>query len=343
MYALKPVFDLDAKVDIPTCMYSLPVIQSSTPIGGVGGAKPLCPNSVEALEARQDAILARLGQLKDQVAAYKKSLGLPEVSTTSSNVTKTADIVIRCSPTFPVFSLKGVYSLLAASGLTVHTSCHTHCSVTSLPPNVQSFLPLTEVPRSSAQVRLTLIWTDVGKDCELMVSPLAQTVIKGETNILRYFARLFPTIFPYETLPNLMAVDNILDNVATLFWAAPRERQPIMRNLAVNLAKTAYLAGGALSVADLALYSCIRQLNLDKDLQPELMRWYLVVAKQLEGKSSRTRNRNSSMRKSLSSPKKADRRATPDKEKSPKKEPSKKGKSPTKEVKIEKNPPKKSE
>jgi len=391
MYALKPVFDLDAKVEIPTCMYSLPVIQSSTPIGGVGGATPLCPNSVEALEARQDAILARLGQLKDQVAAYKKSLGLPEVSTTMltfpaisdsdttvqriaklkqtmlvidaifrqkpsksahreiepssiklSNVTKTADIVIRCSPTFPVFSLKGVYSLLTASGLTVHTSCHTHCSVTSLPPNVQSFLPLTEVPRSSAQVRLTLIWTDVGKDCELMVSPLAQTVIKGETNILRYFARLFPTIFLYESLPNLMAVDTMLDNVATLLWAAPRERQPIMRNLAVNLTKTAYLAGGALSVADLALYSCIRQLNLDKDLQPELMRWYLVVAKQLEGKSSRTRNRNSSMRKSLSSPKKADRRTTPDKEKSPKKEPSKKMKSPTKEVKIEKNPPKKS-
>ena len=39
MYALKPVFDLDAKVDIPTCMYRLPVIQSSTPIEGIGGAK----------------------------------------------------------------------------------------------------------------------------------------------------------------------------------------------------------------------------------------------------------------------------------------------------------------
>ena len=39
MYALKPVFDLDAKVDIPSCMYSLPVIQSSTPIAGIGGAK----------------------------------------------------------------------------------------------------------------------------------------------------------------------------------------------------------------------------------------------------------------------------------------------------------------
>ena len=39
MYALKPVFDLDAKVDVPSCMYSLPVIQSSTPIDGIGMTK----------------------------------------------------------------------------------------------------------------------------------------------------------------------------------------------------------------------------------------------------------------------------------------------------------------
>jgi len=348
MYALKPVFDLDAKVDVPTCMYSLPVIQSSTPIEGIVMAKTTCPVSVEALEARQDAILARLGQLKDQVAAYKQSLGLPDTGPApTANVTKTADIVIRCSPSFPSFSLKGIYSLLTGSGLSVHTSCHTHCTVSSLPPNVQSFLPVTEVPRSTAQVRMTLIWMDVGKDCELMVSPLAQTVIKGEANILRYFSRLFPTIFPYESLPNVMAVDNMMDNVSTLLWAAPRERQPIMRSLAVNLAKSTFLAGGSISVADLALYSAIRQLGLDKDLQPELMKWYLTMAKQLEGKSSRNRNRNSSMRKSMSSSspnKKADIRKTSEKEKSPKKEvvSAKKGKSPTKEVKIEKNPPKKS-
>ena len=141
----------------------------------------------------------------------------------------------------------------------------------------------------------------------------------------------------------------MLDNVSTLLWAAPRDRQPIMRTLAVNLAKTAYLAGAGISVADLALYSTIRQLGLDKDLQPELMRWYLTMAKQLEGKSSRNRNRNSSMRKSMSSssPKKADNnnKKSADTEKSPRKEPAsaKKGKSPMKEVKIGKYPPNKSE
>merc|ERR1719167_908698 len=296
---------------------------------------------MEALEARQDAILARLGQLKDQVAAYKKTLGLPEISTPSVNVTKTADIVIRCSPTFPTFSLKGIYTILTTNGLTVHTSCHTHCSVNSLPPNVQSFLPITDIPRSSAQVRITLIWSEVGKDCELMVSPLVQTSIKGESNLLRYFSRLFPTIFPYESLSNLMAVDNMLDSVSSLLWATPKERQPIMRTLAVNLANGSYLAG-SLSIADLALYSAIRQMNFEKDLQPDLMKWYLTISKQLDGKANRNRNRNSSMRKSTCSPKKAEKGRTPDKDASPVKDSVKKNKSPAKEVKIEKCPPKKS-
>ena len=80
MYFMKPVFDLDAKVEVPDCMYTLPVIQSSNTIPGVGtGVSGGCaPSSgvLEALEARQDAILARLERLKEEVAAYRSSLGL---------------------------------------------------------------------------------------------------------------------------------------------------------------------------------------------------------------------------------------------------------------------------
>ena len=82
MYFMKPVFDLDAKVQVPDCMYTLPVIQSSNTIPGVGvgvsgGCAPSSSSGVlEALEARQDAILARLERLKVDVAAYRSSLGL---------------------------------------------------------------------------------------------------------------------------------------------------------------------------------------------------------------------------------------------------------------------------
>ena len=97
MYAMKPVFELDAAIEVPKCMYSLPVIQSSNHIPGVGsgvaassGATTChpAPGALQALEARQDAILARLEKLKADVEAYKKSLGLPAqcVSNTTTQV-----------------------------------------------------------------------------------------------------------------------------------------------------------------------------------------------------------------------------------------------------------------
>ena len=68
-------------------MYSLPVIQSSYTIPGVGlGGSPVSPGLVEALEARQDAILARLEKLQSEVAAYKKCLGLQENAGQASQV-----------------------------------------------------------------------------------------------------------------------------------------------------------------------------------------------------------------------------------------------------------------
>ena len=161
---------------------------------------------------------------------------------------KTPDLVVRCSPSHPAHSLQGVCRLLSGAGLSVHTSCHTHSSVTSLPPALASFLPVSEVSRTQAQVRLTLIWKEVGKDAELMVSPLTQTLIKGEANILRYISRLFPSLLPYESLSPLTEVDAMLDTISSLVWVAPRERQPLMRTLVTNLGKSTFLSGNFLDL-----------------------------------------------------------------------------------------------
>ena len=83
----------------------------------------------------------------------------------------------------------------------------------------------------------------MGRDAELMVSPLTQTLIKGEVNILRYISRLFPSVLPYESLSPLDSVDAMLDTIASLAWAAPRERQPMMRSLVTNLGKSSFLSG----------------------------------------------------------------------------------------------------
>jgi len=325
MYAMKPVFELDTVIDVPKCMYSLPVIQSSNKIAGVGSSSSSSSPALKALEARQDAILSRLEKLKLEVAAYGKSLGVSTSDAAPSQTQnpvfgKTPDLVVRCSPSHPVFSIPAVFKLLCGAGLSVHTSCHTHSSVTSLPKQCQAFLPESKVSRSAAQVRITLIWKDVGKDCELMVSPLKQTVIKGEVNVLRYFARLFPTILPYENIENLDNVNSMLDTVSSLLWSLPKERQPLMRTLVNSLGKSPFLAGQNISVVDLALYSLVKQLSLEKDLQPELSKWFDRTSKEFGLKTGgNNRNRNSSMRKSGGSPKKGDRRSQ-EKEKSPKKD-----------------------
>jgi len=174
MYALKPIFDLDAAVEVPSCMYPLPVIQQSQRIGS-----ELPQGALEALSARQEAILARLGQLKEEVDAYKKSLGLPVFPPTApspaqgsassierqlkrlretisrvqllfSSHTKpvkesqdkilgcvpggTVDCVVQCPPSLPLHSLPLLCSLLIKAGVSLHTSTHIHSSVTTKLP-----------------------------------------------------------------------------------------------------------------------------------------------------------------------------------------------------------------
>lgn len=347
MYAMKPVFELDAALELPSCMYSLPVIQSSVSVPEVSDTGSCPPGALQALEARQDTILARLERLKAEVAAYKKSLGLSgsEVESTSQLAAptgKTPDLVVRCSPSHPAHSLQGVCRLLAGAGLSVHTSCHAHCSVSSLPPALRSFLPASEVSRSQAQVRITLIWKEVGRDAELMVSPLTQTLIMGEVNILRYISRLFPSVLPYESLSPLDSVDAMLDTIASLAWVAPRERQPLMRSLVTNLGKSSFLSGNSLSLTDLALHSVIKSLACEKELQPELTKWFAHISGHLGSTSSSSKKDKKAPVEKEKSPKKKDKSPVKElkEDKSPVKE-KKKDKSPVKELKVEKNQEKK--
>jgi len=345
MYAMKPVFDLDAVVQVPDCMYSLPVIQSSQPIEGVGGqaSQPTAACALAALSSRQDNILAKLEQLKEQVSAYQKSLGLPVTSSTSvvkpsstssrlaqlkSTMAKleamfwmpssspntamartslldapagrTGDLVIRCSPSHPAYSLPAIVSLFQEAGLSVHTTCHSHSSVSNLPTALLSFLPTSQTSRATAQVRLTLIWTDVEtRDCELLVSPLNQSVIKGEVNVLRYLARLFPSLLSYES-SDCSVQDQLLDSVHCLAWAQPKSRQPILREFSARLTQATFLAGLVPGIADLALFSIIQQLGLQSDLQSEVKKWFTGVTSKFGGQSKNATSKGGKDKKAKS-------------------------------------------
>merc|ERR1719232_1148256 len=91
----------------------------------------------------------------------------------------------------------------------------------------------------------------------------------------------------------------MLDTVSALTWAQPRDRQPLMRSLVNSLGNNSFMTGSEVSVVDLALYSVIRQLSLEKELQPELARWFSKAEISL-GFKNKNRERKASERKSKS-------------------------------------------
>jgi len=353
MYSLGPVYDLNAKVDLPTSMYSLPVIQSSAgeniqPSEASSGSQA---GYMDALEKRQESILARLGQLKDQVSAYKQSIGLGPVpdakttSTTSSGASPSkgcgciADIVIKASPSNPPLSLPTVCSLLQANGYAVFMSTHIHSSVTANKP--KTFLPPTVagLSRGQADVRVTLIWAEVLGDCELMISPLTQSVIKGEVNILRYFARVFDDEFMYESSPNCAAIDCMLDTISSLPYSIPKNRPPMLRSVTTGLSKSANLTGEDITIADLALFSYLKQADQAKDLHATVKKWLDSMNKWSEELSADEGKKKSPRRRNY---RRSHRNSQHHKEGPPEKKhrESEKEKSPQKPVKEEKSPQK---
>jgi len=291
MYTLKPIFDLDASVEVPSCMYRLPVIQQSTRIeGGVSpgemGGSGCPPAALEALAARQDNILAKLEQLRKEVASFRASLGLPQASGQQEAAAPLpsggrCDLVLQCPPSQPPHSLPLLCPLLSQAGVSLFTSSHCHSSLTKpLPKNLENFLPTTEVERSAASVRLTLIWTESCPEIQFMASPLSQVWVQGESNLLRHLSRNLSQQLPclaYESLASdkLLKADRILDTAAQMRKAQPKQRLPLLKSVTGELQGASnFLIGNSLSVADFALCSVIKSLGFEKDLAPTTLKWF---------------------------------------------------------------------
>jgi hypothetical protein len=109
-----------------------------------------------------------------------------------------------------------------------------------------------------------VIWCEEGSaDCQLLVSPLTQSPIRGEVNLLRYLARLYPTVLSYE---GSSAQDEYLDNVHRLYWGGARSRAGTLHQLTSNIS-------GKKNLADFALFSAIVNLKLQGDLSSEAKKW----------------------------------------------------------------------
>lgn len=97
----------------------------------------------------------------------------------------------------------------------------------------------------------------------------------GESNILRYLARIGPNEFNYESNgSNSNEIDGQLD-LSELLISAPtaKDRQIILRNLNMTLGKNEFFGGKEPSINDLCLASAVCQSAAEKELPPSLLKW----------------------------------------------------------------------
>lgn len=272
MYRSPRLVDVPVVVELPTTMYKAPVLNG---LGGVElgascyrGHGP-CKSYPEAtaLEARQEAVLARLQTLKEKLdhlqstrttatGAAPPTLGAAAIS--SPNKGTVHDLVVAASPATPPLSLLLLRRLLAQAGRPVHCTSRLHSSVAKVDPKLHA--AFTAAPlgdRGNHSLAFSLQWTDTPTP-SLMVNPLRQTRIEGEANLIRYISRLFPSTssLNYEAVGSystIAEVDTLLDSLeARLSNGSGKGRGGrggsgrdggVMKEIVERLSKQPYLLG----------------------------------------------------------------------------------------------------
>ncbi|XP_061191156.1 aminoacyl tRNA synthase complex-interacting multifunctional protein 2-like [Saccostrea echinata] len=288
MYTVKPYYDADVTISVPSNMYRLQNVHQAEKGVSVKDCSTDDLDPVTALERRQEVILQRLEGLKNVLQGLKsryKSPDTPSASVTSKapSASKRAagkpmdlgdgvlDLVVNADPDQVPFSLFVMFKLLQEKfrvrGVThVHSSVTSKCATNLFPPSDG---------RCDYQIILTLIWKKVSNGPELMVNPLRQSVIQGEVNIVRYLRRLLDPSAETEDPVTLATCDELLDLVQSrLIDGNNKERDAALRTLNARLGRSSWLVGDSLSSADIAAWSGINQSKLSSDLPVNVKKWF---------------------------------------------------------------------
>jgi len=301
MYQVKPICGGEIKIDLPTCMYKLPNLHADAQ--GSSCADHALQNggdvdpAVSALEARQDDILRRLYELKAAVEGLAKTVTTPDADLDQSmsglshspstafkgtadldsllgkDLGALRDIVINANPARPPLTLLVLHGLLCQR-YRVLSTVHVHSSVPAVPPQLLSCLGPRHADsyvRQRFQLGFTLIWKDVPK-LQMKFSVQNMCPIEGEANVARFLYRL---LSPYPSDPALATlVDSWVDTAFfQLSEGSAKERAAVLRTLNGTLGRESWLAGPDLTLADVALYCCVRQTGPAASTPANVQKW----------------------------------------------------------------------
>lgn len=286
MYRVKPYHEGAAlRVELPTCMYRLPSVHGGTgsPAPDAGHVEGSSDASLEALETRQDDILKRLYELQAAVDGLSKMIQTPDADLDVTNIIRTGepsalsagvldlnsvlgkdygalkDIVINANPASPPLALLVLHQLLCER-YRVLSAVHMHSAVKDVPENLLGCFgeqPKLQ-PRHQYQLGFTLIWKNVPKT-QMKFSVQKMCPIEGEGNIARF---LFSLLGQEHSAVDLTLMDSWVDTAMFQLRAGgAKERATVFRTMNAALGKSPWLVGGELSVADVVLWSVLRQMG----------------------------------------------------------------------------------
>ncbi|XP_064478614.1 aminoacyl tRNA synthase complex-interacting multifunctional protein 2-like isoform X2 [Ornithodoros turicata] len=259
------------------------------------------PPIVCQLEERQDSLLSRLESLKGVLNKMKVDLGIkssePEHQARPKDTVQAKetvalekdqsgghiqDVVIGASPHHPPYSVWPLKHLLSRQ-CSVMLTCHTHSSVSrQLPEKIQKLTnqvaaaTTAVTDRSCHRLVLTLMWKEMEKDCEVKINPLAHVPIVGEVNLIRYLGRLLTP--PYDEGDPLVATetDVWLERVhQRLLHGTQKEQKALLQEVDDHLGSAGpyLLQGDSYSLADIAFWSALLQLGLEKKSPKNVAQW----------------------------------------------------------------------
>ncbi|XP_045684454.1 aminoacyl tRNA synthase complex-interacting multifunctional protein 2 isoform X1 [Phyllostomus hastatus] len=285
MYQVKPYHGggTSLHVELPTCMYRLPNVhgKSSSPAQNAVHVQGESDPSLHALESRQDHILKRLYELKAAVDGLSEMIQTPDADLDVTNIIQAdepaalptstldlnsvlgkdygalKDIVINANPASPPLSLLVLHQLLC-DRYKVLSTVHTHSAVKNVPENLLRCFgeQTSKQPRHEYQLGFTLIWKNVPKT-QMKFSVQRMCPIEGEGNIARFLFSLFGQ--KHDAVHSTL-IDSWVDAAAfQLKEGSSKEKVAVLSSMNSALGNSPWLVGGELTVADVALWSALRQ------------------------------------------------------------------------------------
>ncbi|KAL4232221.1 positive regulation of aminoacyl-tRNA ligase [Mactra antiquata] len=294
MYKIEPFYDSTAKVELPNVMYSLQNVHTATSGSQASTPADLNMDPVSALEARQERIISKLGELRktlDQLAGQYEAAPASKTDKTSSTgasrVKQTSnvvipnplgsgihDIVINADPSSPPLSLFVLFEMLKQKFRVLATS-YTHSSVTNIDSKLCELIKSgSQVTRGDHDIALSVVWKKVKYGPELVVSPAKQSVILGEVNIARYINRLLYPGFDTEDIVEATTCDEWLDTAENqLINGNSKKRNAAVKSLNVRLKKNDWTVGSQFSLVDVVMWSALHQSQLVGGAPENVQKW----------------------------------------------------------------------